>query len=96
MSGLEGASGAGDRSSVFISPSTLKTIALITSGSFGLFVNHSASDHESTTLLAFLFVFDSSITSCLALNIRSVLLKPSAANPPTASSSKSPISDSTL
>ena len=50
MSGLEGASGAGDRSSVFISPSTLKTIALITSGSFGLFVNHSASDHESTTL----------------------------------------------
>ena len=49
ISGLEGASGAGERSSVLISPSTLKTIALITFGSSGLLVNHSALVQESTT-----------------------------------------------
>ena len=55
ISGLDGASGAGERSSVLISPSTLKTMALIISGSSGREVNHSALDQESTTRFAFEF-----------------------------------------
>ena len=81
---------------MFISPSTLKTIAFITSGNSGLLVNHSAFVQASTTLFAFLFFFDNSITSCLALNINKVLLSPSAAIDPTSSSSSNSINDSTL
>ena len=68
----------------------------MTSGNFGLDVNHSASDQESTTFFALVFFSASSITSCFALNINRVLLKPSAAISPTSSSSNNPIKDSTL
>ena len=63
-------------------------MAFITSGNFGLLVNHSAFDQESTTLLACSFFFDNSMTSCFALNINRVLLSPSAAIAPTSSSSR--------
>merc|ERR1719310_1355546 len=43
MSGRDQASGAGDKSSVFVSPVTLKTHMDIFSGTFGFEVNHSAS-----------------------------------------------------
>ena len=71
-------------------------MAFITSGSSGLVVNHSPSDQESTTLFAFSFVSANSMTSCLALNISNVWLKPSAAREPTSGSSNRPINDSTL
>ena len=41
MSGLDHASGAGDRSSVFVSPGTLNTTTSIFSWTLGLLVNHS-------------------------------------------------------
>ena len=81
---------------MLISPSTLKTIAFIFLGNSGLLVNHSALAQESTTLFAFLFFLDSSITSCFALNINNVLHNPSAAIDPTSSSSSNSIKDSTL
>ena len=59
-------------------------------------MNHSAADQDSTTLFAFSFFLANSITSCLALNINSVLHKPSAAIAPTSSSSSKLINDSTL
>ena len=46
MSGLDQASGPGERSSVLISPSTFKTLAVINSGTAGLFKNHSASAQD--------------------------------------------------
>ena len=52
ISGLDHASGAGERSSVFISPGTLKTVSLILSGTSLLFVNHSPFAQESITLFA--------------------------------------------
>ena len=52
ISGLDQASVAGDRSSVFISPGTLYTVSFICSGTSGLSVNHSPSAHESITFLA--------------------------------------------
>ena len=40
ISGLDQASGPGERSSVLISPSTFRTLAVIHSGTAGLFKNH--------------------------------------------------------
>eukprot|EP00976_Prorocentrum_cordatum_P064401 1177484-Prorocentrum_minimum.AAC.1 len=42
MSGRDQASGAGERSSVLVSPVTLKTVTVIFSGTSGLDRNHSA------------------------------------------------------
>ena len=49
MSGRDQASGAGERSSVFVSPVTLKTVTVIFSGTSGLDVNHSAAAQLSRT-----------------------------------------------
>ena len=53
ISGLDQASGAGERSSVFVSPGTLKTVVVIDCGTSGLDVNHSASAQDSKTFAAF-------------------------------------------
>src|SRR5690606_34594215 len=52
MSGRDQASGAGDRSSVLVSPVTLNTVAVITLATSGRFRNHSASAQELSTALA--------------------------------------------
>ena len=52
ISGLDHASFAGEKSSVFVSPLTLKTLRFICFGILALFSNHFASDHESTTAWA--------------------------------------------
>mmetsp|Transcript_3031 Transcript_3031/g.10183 ORF Transcript_3031/g.10183 Transcript_3031/m.10183 type:complete len:236 (+) Transcript_3031:2211-2918(+) len=52
MSGRDQASGAGDRSSVLVSPVTLKTVTVIFSGTSGRMVNHSASAHDLITFRA--------------------------------------------
>ena len=80
MSGRLHASGAGLRSSVFVSPVTLNTVNVIFSGTAGRAVNHSASAHERMTLRANSFpprAFAS--TSWNASNMRRVLLRASAA-----------------
>jgi len=46
MSGRDQASGAGERSSVFVSPGTLNTVTVIFSGSGALELNHSPSAHD--------------------------------------------------
>ena len=43
---------AGDKSSVLVSPGTLKTVTVILSGRVGREVNHSPADQESMTCLA--------------------------------------------
>merc|ERR1719326_2615720 len=45
MSGRDHASWAGDKSSVFVSPVTLKTVTVIFSATSGLDVNHSPAAH---------------------------------------------------
>src|SRR5690606_15717991 len=55
ISGLDQASGAGDRSSVLVSPVTLNTDTLIDAGTSGWLVNHSASAQDCMTALAFAF-----------------------------------------
>ena len=52
MSGRLQASGAGDRSSVLISPATLKMLTVMLSGTSGRRVNHSASAQLCSTALA--------------------------------------------
>mmetsp|Transcript_21943 Transcript_21943/g.54320 ORF Transcript_21943/g.54320 Transcript_21943/m.54320 type:complete len:324 (+) Transcript_21943:2149-3120(+) len=52
MSGRDHASGAGDRSSVLVSPVTLNAVKVIFSGTLGLEVNHSASAHDCITRAA--------------------------------------------
>ena len=52
MSGLDQASGAGDKSSVFISPVTLNTVNFICSGRSFLLVNQVAFDQFSITFFA--------------------------------------------
>jgi len=52
MSGRDQASGAGDRSSVLVSPGTLNTVTVIFCGTSGRLVNHSASAHDWTTSFA--------------------------------------------
>src|SRR3954463_267231 len=54
MSGRLHASGAGERSSVLISPETLKTVSLMDWGTSGRLVNHSASAQLCSTALAYL------------------------------------------
>ena len=58
MSGLDQASGAGERSSVFVSPGTLKILAFINFGVSGLDVNHFASAQETKIFLALGDFFD--------------------------------------
>ncbi len=55
MSGRVEASPAGEKSSVLISPSTLKTFTLISAGTPGREVNHSAAAQLSSTFLAAAF-----------------------------------------
>ena len=55
MSGLDQASGAGDRSSVLVSPGTLKTVTVIFSATPGAFRNHSASAQDWMTFPAWVF-----------------------------------------
>ena len=74
ISGLDQASGPGDRSSVLISPSTFRTMAVMCSGIAGLFKNHSASAHEEITFLARSLVFDNSNTSWKESKINKVLV----------------------
>ena len=52
MSGRVEASGAGDRSSVLVSPETLKTVRVSEAGTSGREVNHSASAQDWMTPLA--------------------------------------------
>ena len=52
ISGRDHASGAGERSSVFVSPVTLNTVTEIFSATAGLFTNHSAFAQDSITCLA--------------------------------------------
>jgi len=52
MSGRLQASGAGERSSVLVSPVTLKTVTVRLRGTSGRHVNHSASAQEASTALA--------------------------------------------
>jgi hypothetical protein len=52
MSGRDQASGAGERSSVLVSPVTLKTVSFCKAGTFGREVNHSPSAQEFITALA--------------------------------------------
>src|SRR3546814_6921314 len=51
MSGRVVASGAGDRSSVLVSPGTLNTVMVRLSGTSGWLVNHSARSEEHTSEL---------------------------------------------
>ena len=53
MSGRLQASGAGDRSSVLVSPVTLNTVTVRLSGTPAREVNHSASAQDCMTALAF-------------------------------------------
>ena len=75
MSGLDQASGAGDKSSVFISPVTLYTVSFICSFMSVFSVNQVALAHSSTTFFACSFVFDSSNISLNASKINKVLLR---------------------
>ncbi len=52
MSGRDQASGAGDRSSVLVSPVTLNTVTFIEAGTSGRLVNHSPSAQDCITALA--------------------------------------------
>ena len=52
MSGRLQASGAGDRSSVLVSPVTLNTVRVMLLGTSGRLVNHSASAQDCNTALA--------------------------------------------
>ena len=54
MSGRDHASGAGDKSSVLVSPATLKTVTVIFSCNFGLDVNHSPLAHDCKIIFAYL------------------------------------------
>jgi hypothetical protein len=64
MSGRDQASGAGERSSVLVSPVTLKTVSFCEAGTSGRLVNHSASAHDCMTALALALPFSaSSLTS---------------------------------
>merc|ERR1719421_462940 len=54
ISGRDHASGAGERSSVLVSPVTLKTVKVIFSGTSGFDVNHSASAQLCITCFAYL------------------------------------------
>ena len=99
MSGRLQASGAGERSSVLVSPGTLKTVTVIFSGTLGRLVNHSASAQLWMTALArALPALALAATSLKKSNISSVFLSALAAASATASSlsSSSSMSGCTL
>ena len=80
MSGRDHASGAGERSSVLVSPVTLNTVKVIFSGTFGRVVNHSASAQDCMTRFACaLPALALASTSWKASNMRRVLERQSAA-----------------
>ncbi|MDT4855250.1 hypothetical protein FQZ97_895930 [compost metagenome] len=90
MSGRDQASGAGDRSSVLVSPVTLKTVRLIFSARVGRFLNHSPSAQDCSTALALALPFLAfSATSWKASNISRVCLSCSAATADSSASSSS-------
>ena len=77
MSGRDQASGAGERSSVFVSPVTLKTVRVCFAATSGRLVNHSASAHDCITDCATLLpALPFSSTSWKASNMRMVFLRP--------------------
>ena len=93
ISGRVHASGAGDKSSVLVSPSTLNTVTVIFSGTLGREVNHSASAQDFSTAWACTLPFSAfSCTSWKESNIRSVCFRPFAAIGASFSLSKSSIS----
>ncbi len=97
MSGRLQASGAGLRSSVFVSPGTLKTVTVIFFGTSGREVNHSASAQLSITSCALaLPALALAATSLKKSNINRVFFSPSAATAATSASSSSSISGCTL
>ena len=96
ISGLDQASGAGDKSSVLVSPGTLKILAFISLGTSGFDKNHSAFDQEFKIFNAFFEFFESSAMSLNASKMRSVLERASIATSPHSSSSINFISGSTL
>mmetsp|Transcript_46004 Transcript_46004/g.116827 ORF Transcript_46004/g.116827 Transcript_46004/m.116827 type:complete len:242 (-) Transcript_46004:378-1103(-) len=97
MSGRDHASWAGERSSVLVSPVTLKTHMEIFLGTTGREVNHSASAQLFITCSAYLFpFFIFSSTSYLDSNIKIVLESASAAIGATAGSSKAATKGATL
>ncbi|CPM58313.1 Uncharacterised protein [Bordetella pertussis] len=84
------ASGAGDRSSVLVSPGTLKTVTVRLCGTSGRLVNHSASAQLCSTDLALALPLSAfSLTSWKASNISRVFFSASAAMVPTSASSSS-------
>mmetsp|Transcript_14442 Transcript_14442/g.19790 ORF Transcript_14442/g.19790 Transcript_14442/m.19790 type:complete len:274 (-) Transcript_14442:283-1104(-) len=93
MSGRDQASGAGDRSSVLVSPPTLNTVTVILAGTSLREVNHSASAQDCSTCLAkALPALALASTSKNASNIRIVCFRPCAASGPSVLSSNSPTS----
>src|SRR5271157_6084349 len=86
MSGRVQASGAGDRSSVLVSPVTLKIVIVRLSGTPGRDVNHSASAQDCMTALALVLLglseVASAFTSLKKSNINSVFFSPCAAAAP--------------
>ncbi len=97
MSGRLQASGAGDRSSVLVSPVTLNTVTVIFFATSGRLVNHSASAQLCITSLAnALPALAFSATSWKKSNISSVFLSAAAATAATSLSSSRSISGLTL
>ncbi|EWS63554.1 hypothetical protein Y695_03212 [Hydrogenophaga sp. T4] len=97
MSGRLQASGAGDRSSVLVSPGTLNTVTVIFLSTSGRLVNHSPSAQLCITSLAWaLPALAFSATSLKKSNISSVFFSAAAATAATSASSSSSISGCTL
>ena len=97
ISGLLHASGAGERSSVLVSPGTLNTVKVILSASFGFEVNHSASAHDLITDLAYSLPLSASFaTSVNASKINKVCDNALAATGANSSSSRKLIKEATL
>ncbi|MCY1172973.1 hypothetical protein D9M73_131220 [compost metagenome] len=90
MSGRDQASGAGDRSSVLVSPGTLNTVRVYLSAMAGREVNHSPAAQDSRTALACVLpALAFSATSWKASNISRVCLSCSAATGASSASSSS-------
>ncbi len=97
MSGRLHASGAGERSSVLVSPATLNTVTVIFCGTSGREVNHSASAQLFRTACAWaLPAFALAATSWKKSNISSVFFSAAAATAATSGSSRRSISGFTL
>ena len=80
MSGLDQASFAGEKSSVFVSPLTLYIVSSISLSKVGLFSNHSAFAHDSRIDLAWELFLLSSKISLKESYTRIVFLSASAAS----------------